>query len=1061
MELLLRRLLKILHVLFIKLHARVDAAEQYLLLKSQPNTRAKATVKTPQGSRITPHDLISPRKESKTLARIFHTDSSRGAVNPDVDKEGDGLRQRLYVSYCPRSNSKLTQYPLSVRKPQQNRYEICGLSPLHAFSRTDRYIALFSIGVALVTFWSTVMPNVGLGDDGEMAIAALHCGVPHPSGYPLWTMSAGLFSKLIPFGNASWKLNLFSGLCASLAVGLVALLSRSSSRWLGLNKNAASFLALTTSLTFAWSVPVWSQATIGKGTYSLHVLLMLMLATLCYLWIRTPSWRNAFVWIVFSFSLGMSNHHMTLAMAALPLLVILLLHRPLFWEYTIYSLLIGSLLYLGFAYLSSTPEVMKSAIRFFYTTATAFLLLLCSKKKFTEWRQGFLLVIVVILGLLPYLYMPLASSTNPPMNWSYTSTREGFFYAINRSQYWGTLANHLQGTIGKAMGIPPAQKPQEGRIQTESKLQLFIGFFQRFWMVLFKNISPLPLLLIAAMLFFLARQVREQQIWFTLLVIGFLLAAFFEPIMAPSGYDNPVWDMQKPWQGLGYGFLLLLASYSTSVLIVVLRLKIRPITSILLFLCGMVTIYTFLIGLPRSSQKNHWFGWMFGHDMLVDLPPNSFVFGGTDPGRFIPTYMIFGESFQDPRCKRDPTFDRRDLYIITQNALADVYYNQYIRSQYTDERPSTFHWIERFLGRDQTYPKENLILPHSEEITAIYQKLVQQVQDNSQLANLQTNSSPLNTAIAEWIFLRNRDHHHFFVEESFPMPWSYPYAIPHGLCYEINHDPLPQLSGDIVAKDREFWTHYINRLRNMKGFEHDEVAQHSFAKLRNTTGNIYAFRHMSRDAEFAYKQALDLWPGNCETVENMMNLLSQQERFQEADALVTSSLLIDPNSPALKKMKEMTEIRLKSSKEAPLLEQRFNAEPKNRPLFIKLVQDYINIGNHTKVDQLISNVIVESPQDPKLLRDMINLYVMQKNIPQALAIADLLSKVQPDQWDVLFAKAKYLLILKKKDEAIFNLQQGIKIGGQVALQQLFHEPIFQQLTNEPAFQQFLCTQQKS
>ena len=62
------------------------------------------------------------------LARIVHTDSSRGAANPDVDKEGDGLRRRLYVSYCPRSNSKLTQYPSGVRKPQQNRYEICGLA---------------------------------------------------------------------------------------------------------------------------------------------------------------------------------------------------------------------------------------------------------------------------------------------------------------------------------------------------------------------------------------------------------------------------------------------------------------------------------------------------------------------------------------------------------------------------------------------------------------------------------------------------------------------------------------------------------------------------------------------------------------------------------------------------------------------------------------------------------------------------------------------------------------------------------------------------------------------
>ena len=62
------------------------------------------------------------------LARIFHTGSSRGAANPDAEKEGDGLRQRLYVSYCPRSNSKLTQYPSGVRKPQQNRYEICGLA---------------------------------------------------------------------------------------------------------------------------------------------------------------------------------------------------------------------------------------------------------------------------------------------------------------------------------------------------------------------------------------------------------------------------------------------------------------------------------------------------------------------------------------------------------------------------------------------------------------------------------------------------------------------------------------------------------------------------------------------------------------------------------------------------------------------------------------------------------------------------------------------------------------------------------------------------------------------
>jgi hypothetical protein len=73
------------------------------------------------------------------LTRIFHTGLSRGAANPDADKEDDGLRRRLYVSYCPRSNSKLTQYPSGFRKPQQNRHEIGGLNPFLAPDHNHRY----------------------------------------------------------------------------------------------------------------------------------------------------------------------------------------------------------------------------------------------------------------------------------------------------------------------------------------------------------------------------------------------------------------------------------------------------------------------------------------------------------------------------------------------------------------------------------------------------------------------------------------------------------------------------------------------------------------------------------------------------------------------------------------------------------------------------------------------------------------------------------------------------------------------------------------------------------
>jgi hypothetical protein len=73
--------------------------------------------------------------DSSSLNRIFHTDRDEEAAKAngappasgsDRVNEGNGLRQQLYVSYCPRSNSKLTQYPSGVRKPQQNRYEIGG-----------------------------------------------------------------------------------------------------------------------------------------------------------------------------------------------------------------------------------------------------------------------------------------------------------------------------------------------------------------------------------------------------------------------------------------------------------------------------------------------------------------------------------------------------------------------------------------------------------------------------------------------------------------------------------------------------------------------------------------------------------------------------------------------------------------------------------------------------------------------------------------------------------------------------------------------------------------------
>ena len=85
-----------------------------------------------------------------------------------------------------------------------------------------------------------------------------------------------------------------------------------------------------------------------------------------------------------------------------------------------------------------------------------------------------------------------------------------------------------------------------------------------------------------------------------------------------------------------------------------------------------------------NEQRDHLFGYWFGHDVhaalqqrrqtgLSEMTRDAILYGIARSGRFCPTYTIFCESFIPPECKpRDPKFDRRDVYIITQNALADT-----------------------------------------------------------------------------------------------------------------------------------------------------------------------------------------------------------------------------------------------------------------------------------------------------------------------------------------------------------------------------------------------------
>ncbi len=66
---------------------------------------------------------------------------------------------------------------------------------------------------------------------------------------------------------------------------------------------------------------------------------------------------------------------------------------------------------------------------------TYFVLAFTTRRFQADWKLVLVSGVMFLSGLAAYLYVPIASMTNPPVNWSYARTAEGFLHNLNRGQY--------------------------------------------------------------------------------------------------------------------------------------------------------------------------------------------------------------------------------------------------------------------------------------------------------------------------------------------------------------------------------------------------------------------------------------------------------------------------------------------------------------------------------------------------------------------------------------------------------------------------------------------------
>ena len=245
--------------------------------------------------------------------------------------------------------------------------------------RAGWWLGLAVTVAALAVYLATLAPTLTFqhyGADGGDLIAAAHTlGVPHPPGYPTYTVLAWLASHL-PIGNIAYRVNLLSAICAAGSVGLLCM----TTQVLLASHRASRLVACSAALTLGFSSLLWSQAVIGE----VYAPLMLFASLFLFLLVR---WRaggsDTTLWLA-AFCLGTGlGVHLTLAFALPPAIALL-------WT---------------------------------------------QRQRWLRSRTLLPALALFVAGLGVYAYLPLAASHHPPVNWGDPDRWDRFVWVISGRLY--------------------------------------------------------------------------------------------------------------------------------------------------------------------------------------------------------------------------------------------------------------------------------------------------------------------------------------------------------------------------------------------------------------------------------------------------------------------------------------------------------------------------------------------------------------------------------------------------------------------------------------------------
>ncbi|MFO7536406.1 MAG: DUF2723 domain-containing protein [Kiritimatiellia bacterium] len=462
-----------------------------------------------------------------------------------------------------------------------------------------------------------------------------------------------------------------------------------------------------------------------------------------------------------------------------------------------------------------------------------------------------------------------------------------------------------------------------------------------------------------------------------------------------------------------------------------------------------------------AEQNLHDFGWQFGNYQLrgaaaiaeelqpgeeplpnpafpEEMGPNAVFFGGTDPGRFVPTYMIYSAAV------------RSDVFLITQNALADNTYMSVMRDLYGNAI-----WIPSVVDGNQAFQK------YVEDVNAGRTPANAAITIENGRVQVQGVAGVMliNGILAEMIFDYNKWRHNFYVEESYVIQWMYPYLTPHGLIMKINSDPSPRLSPKTIRDDLDFWDWYQRRLTSDPRFVRDIVARKSFSKLRSAIGGLYVYRGLMAEAEQAFKESYALYPLSPEANFRLADLYMRWNRFQDAIQLMEKFANEDPNNDRAREFVRDLKNREILITRARELEATLGSAKGSVFEALELAGVYRQLGQDSAFLNLVNSILANTGMPPDVYRKLASVLVEARKLPEAAtALQRYLEKVPADMrgW---IDMAALRLTGGKPDECVQALMQAIKVGGDEAKYILRQDARFNTIRNTPLFQSLTATRE--